>query len=150
MKETWYRRLAARSPCRVLHARERRSDEPYLSRYTVFKTRLLSVYLHQIHRSDSTDDYHDHPWLFFHVILEGGYWEERPDRPDRLTSPGSWAFRKPRYAHRLQLLTRGGSEVETWSLVVIGPRVRVWGFLGRLTGCWVPWNKYVFDGERCE
>ncbi len=146
----WYRRLAARCPSKVLHDRARRED-PYLIRYTVFKRRWCALYLHQILRSDSTQDYHDHPWPFAHIVLEGGYEEQKPGCPSRFTRSGSVAFRRARFAHRLEL-NKGadGKDIETWTLVLIGPKVRDWGFLGRLTGCWVRWETYVFDGERCE
>lgn len=152
----WYKWLASKCPFKVLHDRDKLED-PYLIRYTVFKTKLVSLYLHKIIRSDSTRDYHDHPWPFAHIILEGGYWEETPIRT-RLKFPGAIAFRRANYSHRLELLTdikhhnlTGQiKELETWTLVLIGPKQREWGFIGRMTGCWVKWDNYVFNKERCE
>lgn len=140
----WFEHLASRCEFKVLHDRERLVD-PYLIRYTVFKTQWFAVYLHRILRSDSTADYHDHPWAFAHLILEGRYIEETPSRPARRVRPGSFAIRGPRYAHRLELI-----DGEVWTLVIVGRKRRQWGFVGRRTGCWLPWDRYVFSGERCE
>lgn len=155
----WYERLAAwcelRGRFKVLHDRERRSI-PYMTRYQVLKTPPVSVYLHKIHRGDDSPEYHDHPWPFWHMILAGAYREEYLDRKGRnrfrYVGQGWSAFHRPRYGHRLELLAREGFTgfVEVWTLVVIGPKVRNWGFIGPLTRCWVPWERYVFNRERCE
>lgn len=153
-RDPWYKRLAARCEFKVLHDRERLQD-PYMTRYTVFKRRWLAVYLHRIHRGDDSPEYHDHPWPFFHVLLEGDYTEGFIDRLGRdrvfFRPAGHFAFHRASYAHRLTLHAGpDGAPREVWTLVVTGPRVRNWGFVGRLTRCWVPWERYVFAKERCE
>lgn len=147
---SWYKKLASKCRFKTLHDRDKLQD-PYLVRYYIFKSKVLSIYIHKIIRSDNTQDYHDHPWPFAHVVLEGGYSEETPGRCDRKTRPGSIAFRRSSFSHRLELYKdASGNDIETWTLVFIGPKIREWGFIGRLTGCWVGWEKYVFDKERCE
>lgn len=132
-------------------------DAPYMVRYYLFECRWFDIYIHQIMRSDDSPDFHDHPWPFFHVILEGRYFEESPDIFESLTTPGKqivsfdhnlrkpgfMAFRPADYAHRLEL-THG----EVWTLVISGRKRREWGFLDRITGCWTQWRKYT-EGERC-
>jgi hypothetical protein len=154
----WFKRLAAR--CRgkghfeLLHDRQRR-EEPYMTRYRVFRSALLSVYVHQIHRGDDSPDLHDHPWPFFHAILEGSYAEEYLDRRGRdrevTRHPGDWTLHRPGYAHRLELFHDAERRpIEVWTLVVIGPKVREWFFIGKRTRCRVPWRDYVFHAARCE
>lgn len=50
-------------------------DTPYLSRWYLFQSKHLNVYLHKFHRADS-DELHDHPWSFISIVLWNGYIEE--------------------------------------------------------------------------
>jgi len=129
----------------------RGDDQPYIVRYYLFECRFFDIYIHEIKRSDDSPDYHDHPWPFVHVILEGEYIEEAPweavksriVKRVRRRTPGYIAFRKANYAHRLEL-----DKGDAWTLVMSGPRSRKWGFVDRVTGCWTHWKAYV-QGERC-
>lgn len=147
----------AMRPHKVLYERFN-PDNPYLYRWILLRLPfgLLSVYLHRIVRPDDDPDPHDHPWGFWMVrILEGGYWEQIDPDPrstfprwvalyyDR--RPGSWKI-NGRHLHRISGFLDGVEE--SWSLVIAGPQVREWGFVDRLTGCWVQWRKYI-EGERC-
>jgi hypothetical protein len=149
VKNPWYERLAGRCESRDINGRSD-LDAPYLVRYFVFRSPLLSVYLHKIMRPDDTADLHDHPWGFFHVLLCGGYREEWLDRRAVLVAadrgPGRWAFHRAGYAHRIGALTGG----PVWTLVVVGPRCRKWGFVDRTKRCWTHWKAYTREGFRCE
>jgi hypothetical protein len=130
---------------------------------------LFSVYLHRVVRPDNSPDLHDHPWPFWHLILEGGYEEEffmghggwgkrttigLTGVPDRLgwslrcrpLAPGYWCFHRAGFAHRVSRFME--DRKESWSLVVVGLKTRDWGFLNRVSGCWVQWESYI-NGDRC-
>lgn len=155
---SWWRRYASRHrPHKILYERFNPAN-PYLYRWLLFRAPfgLLSVFLHRIVRPDDDPDPHDHPWLFWIVrILEGGYWEHVDPRPGEvgfsqywvplndIRDCGSWAFHG-KHLHRIDSLL----EEESWSLVIAGPKVREWGFVDRLTGCWTRWQAYI-RGERC-
>ena len=136
----------------------------YLRRFILAKTPWGGLYLHHILRSDIDRCPHDHPWAFGSLILAGGYHEETfvrtevqwrgqgPDRQQvscpqsderaqRWYGPGSFRWVPAHHTHRV-LLPEGRP---AWSLVVIGARVRSWGFWQK--GAWVPWKTFV-GGER--
>lgn len=48
---------------------------PYLTRWYLFQSKHLNIYLHKFHRADS-DELHDHPWDFISIVLWNGYVEE--------------------------------------------------------------------------
>lgn len=126
----------------------RHDDEPYLIRYFLFDSRWFDIYIHEIKRSDDAPDFHDHPWPFFHMIMEGSYIEEAPgenlgEKFRNRRKRGYFAFRRAEYAHRLVL-----DQGDAWTLVISGKRCRKWGFVSALTGCWVHWKSYI-EGERC-
>lgn len=111
---------------------------PYLRRWMILKTPWWSLYIHQIFRSDSDRDCHDHPWDFWSLILWGSYREynlqtiapEHPGEPFRFIEEirtyktGSVIRHKAEDAHRLEL----PAGKTTWTLVVVGPKFRQWGF----------------------
>jgi hypothetical protein len=110
---------------------------PYLTRWILFRTTWFSVYLHHFHASDQRAEFHNHPWKWaFSLILAGGYTEERvewPETPITVDTFLPWDInRLDEYTfHRVDLLDeyRG-----CWSLFVMGPRIKKWGFLDRATG----------------
>lgn len=120
-------------------------------RFDVFKSRLLSIYVHEFYRSDKDRCLHDHPWHFLTFILKDGYIEEMYLYPDHISKlheptndrqrtsyyrrPRSILWRPARTAHRILLIP--GSH--PWSLVFVGPKVRAWGFHS-LAG-WIPWKQ---------
>ncbi len=133
---------------------------PYLTRYFVFpfwgrksdktnddNTRSFpyAIYLHRIWRSDNDQFLHDHPWSFITVILGGGYTEEVPHITRGL--PALSRNVRNRFnakivrstdLHRVRL---HGKEEPAWSLMLVGPRVRDWGF--QTNDGWVYWKDYV-------
>lgn len=79
------------------------------------------------------------------MILRGGYTEELPGvspisvrlRQQRRRHPGRWHFMRAEGLHRIAQL-----HGDCWTLVLTGPRRRVWGFVepGRL---WTDWRTYL-------
>lgn len=107
-------------------------------RYRVFKSKWLSVFLHEFIRGDGERCLHDHPWSFVTIILRGGYWETvaKPE-VDCFDSesfiywrePGRVLYRPAEFSHRIDIEPPGGfNDDEPWSLVFVGPKVRDWGF----------------------
>lgn len=94
------------------------------TRYTVFKTRWLTVYLHQLDAPVPHPLCHHHPWHFWAFILCGGYWETHDGRPEVWRSVGSVLYRTARFTHNVH--TRPGRT--NWSLCVMSGKKREWGF----------------------
>lgn len=147
---------------RIIYDRE--SREPYLIRYFILSTRWLfddflfqylpwtqrafkwvsfRLVLHRTLRSD-IDGFHDHPWPWMSMILSGGYWEHTP-RGRFWRAPGTMRFRSANSYHRLELDPNTRKEV--WSLFLMGPRQKDWGFLDR-TGTWVQWEEYLDNRDK--
>lgn len=116
--------------------------DPYLKRWYLLPRAPwpiwpIGCYLHQIIRSDDERALHNHPWPNLSILLWGGYIEVMPKRgrhfEDWMTPhvpqvhvgrrPGDIVFRRPGAAHRLIIMDR-----PAWSLFIIGPRIREWGF----------------------
>lgn len=116
--------------------------------------------VHRTFRSDAGRDLHDHPWWNVSIVLRGGYWEIMPTdqcQPARLDSrpettllrgyrrvwrgPGSIVFRRATDRHRLEIPVGG----EAWSLFIMGPWKRNWGFHTRRG--WVMWRDYCLSGN---
>lgn len=124
----------------------------FFNRYTVMKSPILSIYIHQFMRGDSDRCLHDHPWPFISIILRGGYWEEmRIDQEHMIEigsenerwqlgrtvyhwrRPGSILWRLAKTAHRIDI--KPGTH--PWSLVIVGRKSRDWGFW--TSGGWRKW-----------
>ena len=124
-------RHAALEDSRIRRLRLTRSDGlVYLDRWGVELKRVGGVFLHRMNAPDPGWDLHDHPWTFVSLILKGGYVERRAnvrtpliyhEKPRRLGSLGATRLDQ---AHTISRL-RGRT---SWSLVIHGPRVRLWGF----------------------
>jgi hypothetical protein len=113
----------------------------YLRRLRLVQTPWFGVYLHWINESDTDRDLHDHPWRFWSLILRGGYTETVSDHPgappvSRYWPRWSWHHMPLRSAHRIIALVD-----ETVTLVIVGRRVRVWGFW--TTEGRIPWPDYL-------
>lgn len=106
---------------------------PLLTRYFLFRSDPISIYLHHLHISDEDRCLHDHPWAFVTFLLSSGYFEHTPDgrfwrrRFSALYRPAEWK-------HRLELVR------PTWTLIVRFRRVRDWGFW--LPSGWMNWRDY--------
>lgn len=127
---------------------DREMDRPYLHRYYLLNTRWLArwfpklsyrLVLHKCVLSDA-DGLHDHPWAWKSKILEGGYWEHLPDNKMALrTSADGWRSFGADSFHRLELPWEGAV---SWSLFLMGPKEKEWGFQDR-DGNWVQWREYI-------
>lgn len=125
----------------------------------------IKVMVHHFLPDADDRDAHDHPRGFLTIVLWGGYDDYVPCEAcgggeldgclwcagtglrlgDRLRA-GSIRYRHAEYAHRTRVGPRGA-----WTLCVMGPFRREWGFwrLGR----WVPFLDYeerFGPGMRCE
>ena len=118
---------------------------------------LPNVYLHKFCRPDEDRALHDHPFAYASRILVGSYIEhtikEGGIHCRKVRNAGSWAFRRAKSAHRVELFRVGELISDTWeekeppeywscwTLFIIGPRVRDWGF--HCKSGWVPWQEFT-------
>jgi hypothetical protein len=94
----------------------------------------IAVRVHMILSSDDDRAFHDHPWPFLSIILEGGYTEVRPvfdksglyvgDKRQKF-GPGSIIVRRAKDWHRIEI----GAFPRPTTLFITGPYVQKWGFL---------------------
>lgn len=108
---------------------------PYMGRFWLFRTGLVSARVHRIYTRDHDLHLHDHPFSFVGLVLRGGYLESRPvtaepcfsgDRErteETFRLAGSWAYRRATDRHRIASVLP-----DTWTLIFMGPRVHWWGF----------------------
>lgn len=148
---------------------------PILLRWTLGGDRLtrnwpVKVMLHYFTPKADDRHVHDHPRPFLTLVLRGGYddltlcwcmapgavrgggpWLNHPECggtgfvAERLRA-GSVRYRSSGHTHRTRVGPRG-----CWTLVVMGPKNREWGF--RKDGVWIPWRVYHerFGGAfRCD
>lgn len=146
----WYKVLA--KICSSLGMRKvifnRNGTRPYLERYYLISTRWISYiapslsYRIVLHRTLESDDsgLHDHPWNWYSRLLSGGYWESTLEGKFWRSSKDGWRKRTASDYHRLEL--DDTSNEETWSLFVMGPKIKDWGFLSK-DGQWVHWKEYL-------
>ncbi len=108
-------------------------EDRYLRRWHSLRSTALSLYVHLYVGSDPCAWTHDHPWPSLSLCLRGILIEtaELADRRKQTSriSRGTLAFRPPRFAHRLDLVS--GPAV---TLFLAGPRLREWGW--QLPGGW--------------
>jgi hypothetical protein len=110
--------------------------ELHFRRWRIFETPTLSLYYHQIFRSDEDRHCHSHPWNFASLILSGGYHEY--DQTDNLGYkeflPGSLNYHQAEDFHHLSLL-----EPTTTLVLTFGTR-REWGYY--VDGKMIPHQEY--------
>lgn len=122
---------------------------PLLVRHIVFRLPSLGVYIHKLCRSDHDRALHDHPWPFVSVILRTGYFEVHDQTIDgkQVTidhQPGALLLRPAEWRHRV--IIKDGKPA--WTLVIVGRRLRKWGFFTPTGWCW--WRKYNYATAICE
>jgi hypothetical protein len=125
----------------------------YLYRWTLLKVgNLFSVYLHKFVGDDWSLDLHDHPKRFWSIGLRGEYTELTPHCwilgiPRGCMMAQKW--RAPWFrtfpADHVHRLTGPTPEHPCWTLVIVGPATRPWGFWR--AGAWIPWRKYVDSSD---
>lgn len=114
----------------------------------------IGIRIHRTVRSDRGRDLHDHPWANISIVLRGGYWEILPIYQGQdayfdahaykrvWRGPGSIIFRSARTRHRLEIPEyMNGKPGEAWSLFIMGPWQRDWGF--HTPFAWVYWRNYI-------
>lgn len=120
-------------------------DDPtqtYLARLRIIQTPWFAVYLHRMDGPDSRLTLHDHPWNFVSLVLRGGYIERRLD-PITMNVHEHRVVRhvnrmRTHDAHAIRSLLR----VPTWTLMLVGPRRRTWGYLHRFQLTAWHWTEY--------
>lgn len=154
----------------------------YLYRWTLLRLGPIAVYLHHFVGDDWSLDLHDHPKRFVSIGLKGGYIEETPDTVwptgavvghTRRPFNAPWIRTFPaEHRHRILMFRKHGFNsrrednplMDCWTLVIVGPKVREWGFWHRAAHDevvaafeesatwglewmyrWIPWREYVDD-----
>lgn len=115
--------------------------ETYLTRYRIVQTPWFGVYVHRFDGPDSRPTLHDHPWPFLSLVLRGGYSERRRYggplvRIRRLNVKATTDLHYIDHLHR----------TPTWTLMVVGRRVRTWGYVER-DGTWTPFDQHPHNDE---
>ena len=114
----------------------------YLHRWTLLKLwRGMGIYLHQFVGDDWSRDLHDHPKRFISIGLRGAYIEQwvTPAGVSARCYIAPWVRTfPPEHIHRIVLTP---SREICWTLVVVGPTTRDWGFWH--AGEWIQWSQYL-------
>lgn len=107
-------------------------ERTYLSRLRIVQTPWFALYLHRLDTADSRPTLHDHPWSFVSFILRGGYNEIRLD-PHTLKN-------RRRFVRLINVMHLGDAHyietlhrTPTWTLLLVGPRRRTWGYWRRVS-----------------
>lgn len=119
------------------------ANDPYMIRWFVIpRNRWFNIYLHKFCRDDDDRALHDHPWWFISIMLVGGYIEHRAGLATKARRAFSIAFRPSTAQHRIELFRDpNGKIIPCWTLVITGPKSRVWGFW--CPKGFVPWHDFV-------
>jgi hypothetical protein len=109
----------------------------------VWKNKRFGLYIHKFHRGDDEQELHNHPWKWaISLVLTGGYIEERRDKrnavPIRVILPWRFNFIRSGDFHRVDLLG-----TEAYTLFLVGPKFKGWGFWNRESGKFWPWREYI-------
>ena len=125
---------------RVRIVQDRKGVEPYLMRYYLFiKERSnfpFNIFIHKFLKSDE-EDFHDHPWSFFHIIISGGYWEHLPEDNNNLDlgfkkiwrEPGHYKYVDASYIHRVELARdKNDKLIQPWTIFIPFKQKFDWGF----------------------
>jgi hypothetical protein len=116
--------------------------KPRMSKWTLFGTRWVQVYIHRFNGADWTTDPHDHPSSFLSIGLMGSYVEsvynERGEKLYDREWRAPWIRTFPAtHIHRTSAVGPKGA----CTLCVVGDYARNWNFLvGREI---VPWRDYM-------
>jgi hypothetical protein len=130
-------------------------DENYMTRWRVFSTPWLGLYIHRLDKPDPRPTLHDHPWPFLSLVMRGGYREDfaacsgcdraspAVRRRTRSWPPGSVHRMRKTDTHTITSLRRS----PTWTLVLVGRRhpEPSWGY--REDTGWTPWDEHPHATE---
>lgn len=126
---------------------------PLMMRWTFLDVGVLRAMIHFFPAEVSDRDPHDHPRSFVTFVLRGNYRDEswcHPECCKRCERVGAGAIRY-RAAEHMHIVETDA--VGCWTLVLMGPLKREWGFMRIGSREWWPWGKYIqrFGGvTRCE
>lgn len=115
-------------------------DCPLMVRWTILSGRAGKLLLHWFVPEARDPDPHDHPRSFVTFVFRGGYRDLTPSRAkdafdvEYVYAP-AFRFRRAAHAH----ITVAGPK-GAWSLVVMGPERRAWGFFRE--GRWWQFREY--------
>lgn len=126
-------------------------SKDYLWRLRILQTPWFGIYLHKLCGPDERASLHNHPWAFISFVLKGGYME---------FVPGPF-YAKSRYIKRVNVKRFGSKKnplssfhwiaeldrTPTWTLVFVGRRRRVWGYLER-DGIFIEYDKHEFSSDQ--
>lgn len=144
---------------------------PILHRWTIINAGSWKLLLHHFLPTSRDRDPHDHPRAFVTVVVRGDYVDVQPrackrghvghyddatfcqtcgapildEVADHVRAPAI-RYRPATHTHKTYAGERGA-----WTIVVMGPLVRAWGFLR--DGRFWPWREYedrYGHGFRCE
>lgn len=132
---------------------DRKTGQDYMHRYYLFlkdrKWFPFNITLHKIVKSDDPI-FHDHPWPYMTIVLDGGYWEHTPifdEKGNKIAEkqvwrgPGSIIIRKANEYHWLELDWMIGYAT---TLFFMGPQQREWGFLSNTKKTkWIKHDEYL-------
>lgn len=125
-------------------------SQDYLWRLRILQCPLFGIYIHKLCMPDERAVLHNHPFAFVSFILRGGYTE---------FVPGPF-YAKSHYVKRVNMKRFGSKKnplasyhwiaeldrTPTWTLVFVGRRRRVWGYLDR-GGKYTPYNEHEFNDD---
>lgn len=113
------------------------------TRYALFKSRWLNVYLHQLYAPNWHPECHDHPWGFVAILILRGY-VERIGTEDYRRRPWTVLYRPATFAHNV--ITPFGT---SWSIIFAGPKSREWGFKScdNLSSRIKSYNEYISEAR---
>jgi hypothetical protein len=131
-------------------------DNPYMLRWYMILPRnpFLTIYVHQVLRSDDDRALHDHPSFSLSLMLAGpmGEWvRDGNAQRYREIKPGELLWRSGSFAHRLVRLPKetkdadGDTRVAPLTVFIMGPRYRKWGFW--CPHSWRFWEDFVAKND---
>ena len=105
-----------------------KAGELHFRRWRIVETPILRIYIHHILKADEDLHAHSHPWSFFSLVLNGGYWENIVGaRIHRL--PGSVVHRHANDFHKVDAIDATVAPQQgCWTLVVAYGRRQEWGY----------------------
>lgn len=109
---------------------------PILNRYTLSIPKVGKLRLHRFYPNTTDRDYHDHPWPFVTLVIQGSYTDVTLEGRVTEMTPGKIRYRSANHAHKTFAGPKG------CTTIVASPHERKpWGFFP--DGKWMPWSKYM-------
>jgi len=115
---------------------QHRDRRPLMARWVLASWRERKLVLHQFIRGDHREQgVHDHPWACTSLVVKGSYVEHVAAPAGQalrvsVRSAGSLQSNPPGYRHIVTLVNgkADGTSGHCWTVALLGPRVRAWGF----------------------